>query len=378
MKIKKYANERATNTLVQKLKSYKAASVGLTPQDGKTALAFAAGSLVSLIPFVSQAQCLSPAPNVSGNADFSFDANGDNIKDIKFTFTFNASYSIFNLKAQGVNGAKLFKGSLDTVLRFSNQFINDGPSFVAGVNRLCVNNGGQFCGVPGNIGIKLSNGKRGFIAVSIDPYANPPLISISITDAGVSDVANPAANTVKAGDCASLIIAVLPVELTHFAVKPLSDHVNLAWTTASEKDNAYFDIERSTDGVHFSAIQQVKGNGTTQSSHDYVFADYGVAAEALYYYRLKQVDNDGKSTYSMTLSAQMKDVTKIKVFPTVVKNQVNIVSSKDNLPTTLIDMTGRVLKTFSTTPQRIDMSDVGAGVYILRVGEQTARIIKSN
>ena len=111
----------------------------------------------------------------------------------------------------------------------------------------------------------------------------------------------------------------------------------------------------------------MKGNGSTPIARDYYFVDNKIAKEGIYYYRLNQVDNNGSSTYSTVLSVEMASA-KVKVYPTFINNRVNILSANDQLPVTVIDMTGRVLREFTTTPNSVDVSDFGAGVYIVRVG----------
>jgi hypothetical protein len=76
----------------------------------------------------------------------------------------------------------------------------------------------------------------------------------------------------------------------------------LSWQTATEKNNAGFDIERSTDSTAFSKIGRVKGNGTTTQSHSYTFTDK--TASGTVYYRLKQTDYDGSATYSSTVEVK--------------------------------------------------------------------------
>jgi DNA-binding beta-propeller fold protein YncE len=93
--------------------------------------------------------------------------------------------------------------------------------------------------------------------------------------------------------------SVLPVELTAFTATPFTNGVLLAWQTATEKNNAGFDVERSSDNAAFSKIGFVKGNGTTTQSHSYSFTDNAASGKA--FYRLKQTDYDGKFEYSKTV-----------------------------------------------------------------------------
>jgi hypothetical protein len=370
MKVKKYAEETRSIGLAQKLQAYKEATFGLTTQQGKTAFAFAAGSLAVLTPFMAQAQCGTgtQALNLTPGVPVFFNLNyGHN--DLQFKG--NAPFVVEML---AINGAKLYNVAGYAKGFNFNDVINNNANFATGQNYLCYFGSGPLCpNGSAYLGIKLGSGKVGFIKIT---RTNWNSYTIDKALSGVSVSTTP--TSVKAGDCASLS-AALPVELTHFSAKPMSQHINLSWSTASEKNNAYFAIERSRNGVDFSPIGQVKGNGTTQSAHDYGFVDTDVATEGVYYYRLKQVDTDGTATYSAVLSAQLKDATQVKVYPTAVRhNVVNIETSNDKQPTTVVDMTGRVLKQFATTPNQINVSDLAVGVYMVRVGSQVTRIVKAN
>ncbi|GAC1375319.1 MAG: hypothetical protein NVSMB30_19230 [Hymenobacter sp.] len=93
----------------------------------------------------------------------------------------------------------------------------------------------------------------------------------------------------------------LPVELVDFAAQAVKNaDAQLTWRTASEKNNDHFEVERSVDGVDFVKIGQVQGRGTAAAPTDYALTDAGVGAKAsgTLYYRLKQVDANGASTYS--------------------------------------------------------------------------------
>ncbi len=91
----------------------------------------------------------------------------------------------------------------------------------------------------------------------------------------------------------------LPVELTRFDAQYISEMsaVQLDWTTLSETNNNYFSIERSDDGISFVEIGKVVGAGNSNTIENYDFVDYNYSG-SLVFYRLKQVDFDGKSEYS--------------------------------------------------------------------------------
>jgi hypothetical protein len=97
-------------------------------------------------------------------------------------------------------------------------------------------------------------------------------------------------------------IIPLPVKLVSFTGSATKTGNELAWTTASEKDNAYFSVERSTDARSFEEIGEVQGQGTTTQMQAYAYNDATPVPATTNYYRLRQVDVSGWSTYSQVIS----------------------------------------------------------------------------
>ena len=91
--------------------------------------------------------------------------------------------------------------------------------------------------------------------------------------------------------------APLPVELVFFTGQRSQNNVQLKWRTASEVNNNYFAVERSSDGILFQEIGIINGKGNSQSISDYGFTDYS-PVQGVLYYRLKQVDYDANMWYS--------------------------------------------------------------------------------
>lgn len=102
--------------------------------------------------------------------------------------------------------------------------------------------------------------------------------------------------------------ASLPVTLVSFAVKPLGNSVQLAWSTTAERDADRFDIQRSPDVREFATVGQVMAKGTTDQQQYYGFVDeYPPGGTS--YYRLKLVDQDGRVNYSKILAVVLDEVT---------------------------------------------------------------------
>jgi len=88
----------------------------------------------------------------------------------------------------------------------------------------------------------------------------------------------------------------LPVVLSDFSCAYVNNHVELKWSTQSEINSDYFDVERSNDGIQFAFIQKVEAAGTSNTKKNYSIKDFE-APNGFVYYRLKQVDLDGAFVY---------------------------------------------------------------------------------
>jgi len=89
----------------------------------------------------------------------------------------------------------------------------------------------------------------------------------------------------------------LPIELTYFNVSSSTNGVLLTWQTASEENNDYFTIERSSDGVNFDVLKTINGAGNSTTMINYSTADNNPVS-GISYYRLKQTDYNGDYSYS--------------------------------------------------------------------------------
>lgn len=90
--------------------------------------------------------------------------------------------------------------------------------------------------------------------------------------------------------------------------------MRLYWSTASETNNSYFTIERSTDGENFESIGTEKGAGNSSSIYNYNFWDEN-PLQGVSYYRLKQTDFDGKYSYSKIIAINVDQNGDFSIFP---------------------------------------------------------------
>jgi Secretion system C-terminal sorting domain len=165
---------------------------------------------------------------------------------------------------------------------------------------------------------------------------------------------------------------VLPIELNTLKIKSNVNSNKLSWQTATEKNNAKFNIERSENGETFSKIGEVKGKGTSNVEQNYSFTD-ATPIKGINYYRLRQVDFDGSESVSKTVSINFdgKGQNKVKAFPSPTHDLVNVeLNGEGKSEISVRDMTGRVVLTQNTegvTLISLNLANLSSGLYIMCV-----------
>lgn len=154
---------------------------------------------------------------------------------------------------------------------------------------------------------------------------NNPVITIS----GISDIQIPNNNTVYFTIGSISPQTPLPINLIAFNVDCINQKRLLTWQTGSEKNNHYFSIEKSIDGINFEEIAQIDGAGNSQSLLTYNYQDFETNSQAVYY-RLKQYDFDGRFNYSPIISSNCSLIDEnITLYPNPVEDELNILISSN-------------------------------------------------
>ena len=143
----------------------------------------------------------------------------------------------------------------------------------------------------------------------------------------------------------------LPVKLIKFNANAKGADVILDWSTASEINNAGFEVERSQEGNFWQAMGYVKGHGNSNSIIDYTFTDasaFKTQNTDILYYRLKQVDFNGSSSYSNVKTVRSNDKADVaNIYPNPVDGiaTMSIYNNLDNemLELNILDEAGRIL-----------------------------------
>lgn len=175
-----------------------------------------------------------------------------------------------------------------------------------------------------------------------------------------------------------LVQYIIPVELTSFVATSIGNDVQLTWSTATEKNNQGFEVQRSK-GAAFETVGFISGNGTTVQPQSYSFTDKNVAAGS-YKYRLKQIDFNGQFEYSPVVEV---DVIGVREF-SLAQNYPNPFNPSTTLSFNLAVDSKVTLKIFDVLGQEImtllnetktagthnitfDASRLNSGVYFYRI-----------
>ncbi|RNI27345.1 T9SS C-terminal target domain-containing protein [Rufibacter immobilis] len=199
---------------------------------------------------------------------------------------------------------------------------------------------------------------------------------------------------VNYGFRSSSTVVTLPVELISFTAKAKGANVQLHWSTATEKNNDYFQVERSTDGKSFTAIGKVTGNGNSNILQNYGFLDTS-APQGTSYYRLKQVDFDGQHEYTKTVvvnkAVMTEGLAQVGVSPNPFSQKLSFTVNSTQARTLTVelhDLNGKLILhenvqvPVGESMLTRDLQTVAVGVYILRVKgpsiNETIRVVKTN
>jgi hypothetical protein len=170
----------------------------------------------------------------------------------------------------------------------------------------------------------------------------------------------------------------LGVTLTNFNGQLTNKNtVLLNWQTENEKDNSGFEIQRSADAKDWSNIGFVKGKGQSSVAFDYTFEDK--SPFNLTYYRLKQVDFDGKATYSKVINVlAKKNSSQFTIFPNPTKGKTTTLELNEDMvdgTLTVTNAIGSIVKkqTINSKTLTVDLGTLTNGVYIFDIQKGASR-----
>lgn len=184
----------------------------------------------------------------------------------------------------------------------------------------------------------------------------------------------------------------LPVELLAFRAVRRQDLVALTWSTEMERRNRGFTVQRATDGQQFEDIGFVTGMGDSDRRSDYSFDDITAPAAKRLYYRLRQEDTDGNTTYSSIVTVAGQGIPGAMLSPNPLQDKATLqlaLDAETELSLSVCDVQGRLVHALPPVflpagEQWIDLPalHLPSGSYFLRIssvsGIQWLRFIIQN
>ena len=176
--------------------------------------------------------------------------------------------------------------------------------------------------------------------------------------------------TLRSGDYS---YTSLPVTLTVFYGINNSEGNLITWKTTSETNNSGFDIERSADAKTFEKIGFVDGNGDSRDNKTYNFTDQNPSSTT--YYRLKQIDYDGKFEYSRIISVK-NDLSGISIYPNPAGNQLFVKDLQKEESVTMRNSAGQTILHQTLLPkQPVNTTHISNGLYTITIGKETRKVV---
>jgi hypothetical protein len=200
-----------------------------------------------------------------------------------------------------------------------------------------------------------------------------PGLGVATDITGVTRSANPDAGAFE-------FTPPLPVTLTNFRGERVGSINKLLWSTETEVNNAGFELQRSADGRNFSKLAWVAtkaDNGYNNTTLSYSYNDEN-SLKGNNYYRLKQIDKDGKYSYStvVLLRSKATEITLSNVYPNPAQKELNLVitsPSAEKVTIVVTDLTGKVIMqqaaqlVIGDNQQQLQVQSLASGAYIIKV-----------
>ncbi|MFI5204508.1 MAG: hypothetical protein ACHQF2_08435 [Flavobacteriales bacterium] len=240
-------------------------------------------------------------------------------------------------------------------------------------------NGGAFASASSAAGGPCAQGcSGGNYALIGDAVAFPYAFTYCIPATGSTLVLRISMQTWAAGEkyriddvTVQCFNCVLPVEMVSFTAKEKDNSVELDWATASETASDYFVIERAEVNGIFFALDSIDAAGYATQPTAYHFTD-GEPVSGINYYRICQIDQNGKRNYSETLPVQMSQSTIFYV--SQLSDGILVNGCMENEIITITDFTGRqVHQWVATGKSSLFIQHITPGFYIAHAGNPENR-----
>ena len=227
----------------------------------------------------------------------------------------------------------------------------------------------------------------GMSAVSVTP-STTVVPTYTLTSPAGTSYALTLGTQVKTYTTVTTCTAVLPVVLLSLNGECNNQIINLNWSTASELNNNYFTIERSSTGTEWESVGTVQGAGNSSSVKNYEFVDESPPStgQPIIYYRLKQTDYNGHYEYFGPISVSCSSANELTLLLQGTPSEYvlgTLISPEDqNMILEIIDLQGRkilsrqLFVSKGSNLLREPLKNIQSGVYFIRVYNRTGQVQK--
>ncbi len=164
----------------------------------------------------------------------------------------------------------------------------------------------------------------------------------------------------------------LPVIFGPFTVEQITAGIFIKWTALSEINTAYYEVERSSDGISFTVIANITARGTDAATQQYSFTDNAGLGGKIFY-RIKAIDQDKKLTYS-GIASVLTDITRLlNIYPNPANDKIKIILPEGwqgvNNRLQIIGTNGQVMMEARLTQNQTELrvKNLAVGIYLIQV-----------
>lgn len=170
---------------------------------------------------------------------------------------------------------------------------------------------------------------------------------------------------------------LLPISLLNFEANIVGNNIHFEWETSSERNNNFFEIELlEQESDRYVSIGRINGNGNTSMNQKYEF-NTGPYPNDTYYFRLKQTDFNGTSTYTAPISVEIKnnEITLTKVMDLGVKKEITFNQRIKNSKYTIQNLQGDLITNgFIENETSILFNNKSSGIHILKLEDNLRNV----
>jgi len=276
--------------------------------------------------------------------------------------------SVIKIVAGGASGGGGMANLAGSGSPGTNVYTANGTSNTGGIGTSPAGDGGGGGGGGGGSFGSLGGGTH---AAGGEQAGNGGGIGNNLVSGATTTTSNTNITWTSGGRIEITYTVLLPVSWLDFtAVKQNDGSILLAWATATELQTKSFTVQRSNTGTDWTDIGLVPAAGNSNNRNDYHFSDRNVVKNT-YYYRLAQIDLDGKINYSGTVICSSAGSIS-RLYPNPVYNHQVKISLTASSVITIYNNQGAVLlkKQLPGGDHTLDLSNYAAGVYFMKAGEE--------